>query len=380
MGTVGTLGVVVVGDVHIAIQVVIAERCLLIEVQILSSQLGVTLVNIQLGQFFSHFCSIQQIEVCHILFVADTGASRIVLQCIGECLRIKGLMVGVQTGVDHGDTGAATGVTGFPHVGGAGHAGRNHHIGLCNGAALFLGGIVAIFQNHLLNAGDLFNILDLTILHIGRDQVCSQGQVPDHIQLLAHHPFDLGSNSHLVVLQLIPIVHSCSIGCNACGRETGMQRGFLRQNDGNTNDLVICIGHCVMFALDLLRAERIADGTVVRHFKADTVFGGSTCRNKQTYQHNQNQQHGDQPSSEMVSHNVSPLILIFPERMRRPVFAINDCRFLPYQYGLYLQYITALFCCQYIFDNKQRRGRLVFQHIAQMAFVQYCNISSPASV
>ena len=140
-------------------------------------------------------------------------------------------MVGIQTGVNHSDTSTAAGVTGFPYLGGAGHVGGNHHVGLSGLVAFCLGGIVAGFNDHLLNTGNRFNGLDLAIFHICRNQIGGKGQIPSNIQFLTQNIFDSGSHNCLLSLQIITVVHSLRIGRNLLRRETGLQGRHIPQND-----------------------------------------------------------------------------------------------------------------------------------------------------
>ena len=178
VGAVFTLVIVVVGDIQVTVHVVEAVGGLCIEIQIVGGQgrarsLQLS-VGVQLGQDIGHIRGIHQA-------VGLAG----LLQGIAESLGIEGLMIGVQAGVDDGDPGACAGISGEPGLVGAGHlAGDSHIRGVGAADADHVGGVAALLD-HGLDTVELADLGDGPAGHIDGDQVGCQGQVPDHIQLLA---------------------------------------------------------------------------------------------------------------------------------------------------------------------------------------------------
>ena len=306
MGAVGTLRVVVMGHIHVAVQIVVAEGSLHIDIQILGSQLGIALRHMQLRQLGCQLFCIQQIQVFQICFVADAFHGSIFHQSIGKGIGIEGLMIGIQTGVDNGDSGAATGIAGIPHMGGTGHIGRNHHVGLVGSVGDRFHGMIAFFHNDLLNAGNIGDGLDLTVAHIGRDQVGGQSQIPDNVQFRAQGALDAGGDRSLILLQLRTVCHCGIVAGNALGREAGLQCGGIPQHNGDADDFIVGYS-CLVRVFCLLGAQRIADGTVVHLNKCSILGRGNAGGKNKAHQQRNDQQHGDQACCNMVSHSDSPL-------------------------------------------------------------------------
>ena len=251
MGAVLALTVGLVVNHQVLVDVVGCEGQLLVQIQLVGGDGGVELLEVQVGQNSCDLLGVQQIQGCHILFKAQTCSQSVLLQSVQESAAVQGLVVGVRTGIQNRDTGTGTGEAAGPDQGGTGHAQRGEHLGL--GHVLFPlndAGSIGVFQDDSLDTLYLGDGLDLAVGNIGGDQVCCQGQVPDHIQLLSVQ--SLGGNSlgqsGLLGLQLVVVCHSLSIIRNIAGAEAGLNGRLVFQNDGNTHYVTETVG---FFHLDV---------------------------------------------------------------------------------------------------------------------------------
>ena len=268
MGAMVTLFIVVVGDIIVKISVVIAEGDLAVDI----GRLGID-SHIQLAGHLGNFFCIQQIQACNVSVLAHALLFSQLSQRVFKGNRVHALVIGVDTGINHGDPHTGAGVAGFPHRGGADLCTGGCHIGR-NLAGLCLVGNILILQHHILNAGQLFNGLDLAILHIGRNQVGCQSQIPDHIQIGFDGTLDLVDHIGLILLQALTIVHRSLIACNIHRAVASIDGGSLIQNDGYTNHIR---GRILLLVRDFrltVGGQTGSDFTVIYASEADVGFSG----------------------------------------------------------------------------------------------------------
>ena len=240
MGAVVALIVIVVGHIVVGIHIVDGEGNLLINIVGALCGAGQMLhkfVDIQILQNRVNVCLGQQIQRCDVFIHGHTLFLSIALQSVQVCAVVEALMVGVQTGVDDGDPGACTGITGSPGIVGSDHGGgsRHHGVCFCSGA---LKRLILVLQEHILDTTDGGNILHLTKLNVGRNDIGSQGHVPYHIQLLTGQNIllDPCDHSSLLSLKAVAVGHCSGIGCHIRSA-VQFQRCFLIQHNGNTNHI-----------------------------------------------------------------------------------------------------------------------------------------------
>ena len=285
--------VVGVGDIQIVIHVVEAVGDLGVDVQLIGGDAGHLLGGVQLLQN-----GIRQISSGH-----QRGAA--VLHGIGEGIGIQRGMVGVSTGIDDGHLGAGAGITVRPSHMGANHAAGGGHVGIGGLIVLHHAGLVAGLNEHSLDAGDLFDLFDLAVFHIGGDDVGRQSQVPDHVQSLTAQSLSGDGLSHLLLLglQLLAVLHGRRIGSDILAGVTLRQRGGIFQNDGDTDYVGVCIFRSVLrHLLGVVLVQTQIGGTVVDLFPGEAVagaagrrLGGGPGGRDQTQAQNQSQQHGQCP-------------------------------------------------------------------------------------
>ena len=293
VGAMVALLVVGVGDIQIVIHVVEAVGDLGVDVQLIGGDAGHLLGGVQLLQN-----GIRQISSGH-----QRGAA--VLHGIGEGIGIQRGMVGVGTGIDDGHLGAGAGITVRPSHMGADHAAGGSHVGIGGLIVLHHAGLVAGLNEHGLDAGDLFDLFDLAVFHIGGDDVGRQSQVPDHIQSLTAQSLFGDGLSHLFLLglQLLAVLHGRRIGSDILAGVTLRQRGGIFQNDGDTDYVGVCIFRSVLrHLLSVVLIQTQIGGTVVDLFPGEAVagaagrrLGGGPGGRDQTQAQNQSQQHGQCP-------------------------------------------------------------------------------------
>ena len=258
MGAMSALVIVVVGHIVVPVHVVDGEGDLLIDVVGAGGGAVEVLhegIDVQVLHHGGHIFGSHQVQGCHIVRSGHVSGSRILLQCVQVSFAVEALMIQIQAGIDDGDAAACAGVTGGPGGGGAGHLGGGGHHGICI-LTIILHGSVLVLQEHFLDASDGCDLLDLTVGHIGGDDVGSQGQVPDHIQLLAAQNlgFDPAGDGGLILLELVTVVHRTLIGCDI-SRGEHLQGGCLVQYDGYADHIRVRVGSFFLFLLDLGRRQ-----------------------------------------------------------------------------------------------------------------------------
>ncbi|CDB30339.1 unknown [Firmicutes bacterium CAG:137] len=295
MRAVLTLAVFVVGDLQTLVDVIEAEGDLEIPVQVGGLQAADPLGRIQdripigigFGQNLGHLCLVHHIQGRQIVFIRLSCLLRVLLEGMGQSVGIHGLMIRIQAGVDDRNPTASAGVARLPGQVGAGHPGGNGHVGPVSRIGHRLLGLIPGLQNHLLDARDLGNGRNLAIFHVGGNQVGSQGQVPDHIQLLAGGLLNLGRHIGLRFPQACAIGHRRPIVGNAGGGVASFQGGRLLQKNGNADQIggrITGFACCVFHGLS---EERCGNRAVVYLRKADLGLAAARC----AHRHSKGEQH-----------------------------------------------------------------------------------------
>ena len=154
------------------------------------------------------------------------------LHRVGEGVLSKGLVAGVDAGVDDGDPAAGAGEAGGPGGSSANHvlagAGR-----IRLGDAALIHGQVLILPLDAAHTGDLLDLHHLTEAQVGGNGVHRQGHVPVHVQLMADDALDLRGHGVLLGLQPVAVSDGVGVGANALGAVArGQGRGAI-QKDGS---------------------------------------------------------------------------------------------------------------------------------------------------
>ena len=250
MGAVLTMEVVLVIHRQITVHIVCGEGLFLIQIQLGGSQIADPLVDVEQRQNGGDLLDIQQIQPVHIAAVALACGCRILLQSVQERTVVQGLVVGVRTGVDDRHTAACAGEAVGPGQGGAGHGQRCVHLGLGNLFPVHHTGFIAVFQNHGLDALHLGDGVHMAVGDPGGNQVCGQGQIPDHIQLLTAQNLGGDGLGQVVLLGLqgVAVGQGLAVAGDIPGAEAGLDGGFVLQNDGDANHITGLV-HGLVFLL-----------------------------------------------------------------------------------------------------------------------------------
>ena len=271
MGAVLALAVIVVGDVQIGVDVVVAESGLGVDVQVLSSQghaiVQLTVVGVQLGQNLGNVTCVHQL-------IGLAGGCGCLLHGVAERLLGEGLMIGVEAGVDDGNTHTRAGIARQPGLLCAGHLAGNGHlrlIGTADGGDL---GLVAVLLHHTAHTVQLLDLGDGGAGHIGGDDVCGQGQIPHHIQLPALQDLALDGCDHglLAAPEAVPVAYRSSVRQAALHQETGVHGGSLLQLNGYTDHFVhVCFR--LGSVLHLRQRQSGGDGIIADLLDAEAQLG-----------------------------------------------------------------------------------------------------------
>ncbi len=197
--------------------------------------------NVQLIRHREDFFLIQQIQRLHIRLVAHVGLFSIALQGILKATGGEGLVIGVDTGVDHRNTAARTGIAISPDRARADLPRGGLHSGRILFLAIYDTGLVARLDDDLCNAGHRLNPRNIAISDIGRDQVCCQRQVPANVQLAVQRTLNAVGKEHLLLLQRSAVGHRQAVGRDILRGEAGFQRGGRFQQNRDTNHVRIFI-------------------------------------------------------------------------------------------------------------------------------------------
>ncbi len=221
VGAVLPLPIIVVGRIVVTINIVVCKGLLAVDVSRLRIHRSVQLICNR-----SNLFCIQQIQAGLVRIQIHTGLTRQISQRILKASGRETLVVGIRTGIDDGDTGASAGVARSPGCSRTDLLARGSHIGISRASVHHVGQILGLDHN-ALNTGDLFDGLDLAVGHIGRNDICCQGQIPDNVQILFCCLLDLRNHIGLLFFQLRTVVHCCSILRNAHSAVASFDRRSL---------------------------------------------------------------------------------------------------------------------------------------------------------
>ena len=291
VGTVVTLGVVVVGDIQIGVNVVEAEGDLGADIQVGGLQVAVLLEGVELLQLVS------------VIRRGDGGNAQ-TLDSVAPSRAAEGGMIRIRAGIDDGYLGACAGIAVGPGEVGADHVGGGGHVGIGGLGFLDHAGLIAGLDQDLLDALDVLDLLDLAILNVGGDDVGSQGQIPNHIQGLAVQGLLGNGLGHLALLgfQLIPILHRlAAASSDISGGKAFFQGGGIAQHDGDADHVRVGI------LLGLIRNSRVFLGgqlDVVHLLPGDAIVlaagrdSASACGpggGHETQRHHESEKHCHRP-------------------------------------------------------------------------------------
>ena len=310
MGAVLTLGVVVMYHIQVRIYIVKCKGELGVEVCLLG--LIIETADVQLRPNLCNLRYIQEMETLHILLRRLSGPDCILLQGVVKGAAVEGLVVGVGTGVDDGDPAASTSVTSGPGDGRANHLAGGAHIGIYRQIGLSHIWLIPGLNHNLGHPGDLLQGRNLAIGHVGRDDVGSQGQVPDHIQLLARGLLNLGLYAALLFDESRAVRHRRIVMRNVFRSEACPNGGGCFHHNRHTDHIGIGIVRFLRF-LHRLLLQTGGNRAVVylRQAEACTAGTGSAHGGREAAQQCQNQQHGKQAGGQMhLFHTRSPFSLI----------------------------------------------------------------------
>ena len=292
VGTVVTLFVVVVGDIHVGVNVVEAEGDLGADIQVGGLQVAVLLEGVELLQLVS------------VIRSGDGGDAQ-ALDSVAVGSAVEGGVIGVSAGINDGHLGACAGVTVSPGNVGADHGGGGSHIGVGSLGLLDHARLILRLDQDGINALDLLDLLDLAILNVGGDDVGGQGQIPNHIQRLAVQGLLGDGLGHLILLgfQLVAILHRLFAARGDVGRGKALvQGGGVAQHDGDADHVRVGILLLGFF----LNSRVFLDGQldVVHLFPGDTVVlalgrdSASACGpggGHKTQRHHESEKHCHRP-------------------------------------------------------------------------------------
>ena len=152
---------------------------------------------VQLIRYFVDLVGGQQIQGSDVFVDAHFLLGRVLSQRIFEGSGVKGQMLGVDTGIDDGNSAAGAGITFGP-----GNVRAGHQSGSRGGGIIFFGVIqlIAVLDENIRDAVDRLDGVDLAIEDVCRDDVRNQSQIPLDVQIVAKHLTDAGN--HLVLIAL----------------------------------------------------------------------------------------------------------------------------------------------------------------------------------
>ncbi len=210
------------------------------------------------------------------------------LNGIVEGVGIHGLVGGVQTGVDDGDAGARAGVALGPGVSSADHEGGG--VGGVRPIAFLAfhgrGGIVTVFQEDVLDAGDGLDLRNVAVADVRRDRVHRQGDVPLDVQLGADGSLDLIGQGGLAAAEALAVGNRGGILRDVVHAVACVKGGGLVELDRHTDD----IAQRVFFLFDQPSVGK-------RRFRGLLGQGVRKCGNRDGQNHRQRQQQAEQPSN-----------------------------------------------------------------------------------
>ena len=239
------LGVIGMGHVQVTVNVVHRVGDLGVQVDAVGAadELG----GVQVAPDSGHVFSGHQL---------DGGLAALVQLVDGilESSRVEGQVLHVKTGVDHRDLAAGAGVAQVPGLGRAGHLGGDDVL------HLILRGEVLQLDHHIADTGDVLDVLDPAVGHVGGDDVGRQGDVPDHVQLGAVQ--SLGGD---------PVGHGVLFGLQAGAERSGSGGGKARvdggrtvQDDGYADDVFVSVQRVFLLQRQFIgEGETLGDDVVI---------------------------------------------------------------------------------------------------------------------
>ena len=332
------LGIILVGDVEVGVNVVV-------RVADLGAQMGLRAggdVGIELILDRVDALCGQQIQRGDVSVVAHALGLGVLLEGVFQTLSREGLVVLVDAGVDDGNLAAGAGVTSGPGQVGADHVRGGAVFGLVRNRSsrrltdgglrqilqIFLG-LIAVLQEDVLHAVDTLDGVDLAVKHVCGDDVGSQGQVPLDVQLAADRLLDLGGHGRLIGTKTGTVVLGSGIVGDPLQSEAGFNSRSLLELDGNTDKIRKLVGFrldgVIGIAVELPRLQ--CTGVNRRQgqlFEVRSCLGllGTDCGDHGGEQHSQNQ-HNRQNAlvHACVFHSVSPFQSIISYALSSPLRA-----------------------------------------------------------
>ena len=196
-------------DKVVGVYIVVAEGQLAVDVD--PGTLG-PVADVQLIPDTVDLCLIQQVQALHIGLKVHPSLFGLLLQGVPVGIGVHGLMVRVNAGVNDGDAASRAGVAAGPGQAGADHLRRRRHVGIRLQILLHHRRLISGFDHHILDPGNIQNLLDLSVFHIGGDGVGSQSHVPGYLQLLAGGSFNPGLHLLLLLGQGLAVAHGLDVG------------------------------------------------------------------------------------------------------------------------------------------------------------------------
>ena len=209
-----------------------------------------------------------------------------------ERLGVHGLVIGIETGIDHGQPRARARILGGVAEVGTHHIARvAHHgiigVGRCNRA----GGVLLFYFNafHAVHGGDLRNV---AVAHVGGNGVGEQRKVPFHFHGPAGGGFNFCLHGVLAPAQRFLVRKRAGIGADALYGVTRVTGRGLVQKDGNTNRIVQPVGQC--FGRSLFFRVRFAQLWNIQRSGIDGSYGELLAAGFCAGRRNRGNDHGKQ--------------------------------------------------------------------------------------
>ena len=226
--------VVLVGHIVILIHIAVGIGDLGADISFLAGNLNVQLILDGVDLF-----SVEKVQRSHILVVGNTLLLRRAGKSVLKRFAGEGLVLYINTGVNHSKSAAGAGQACGPGDVGADHVAGSAVVGLIG--LFVLHNFVAGLQNNFLNAGNFLDGINLAIKDICGNAVCCQSEVPADVQLAADRLFDPGSHGVLRNAEAGAVDLRQGIVRNSIKAETGVDGRRTIQKDGNTNRFSQCV-------------------------------------------------------------------------------------------------------------------------------------------
>ena len=220
----------------------------------------------------------------------------------------EGLLLVIDTSIDHGDLAASAGVACCPSSAGADLRRRGSHVRIIGLVLVDHHGFIAVFNENLLDALNLCDLFDLLVADVCRNDVAGKGQVPNNVDAVLQGCVDFLDHAVLLALQAVAV----SDGCGAqFSRPKLFDSGGIFQHDGDTNDFALRVlrvpaavnAFFVQYGLRKLFGNRI-----VQLFKLQLCSLAASCgerRNNKSDAHRKDEEHGKKTDREMFLHILS---------------------------------------------------------------------------